>query len=139
MVSDAMSVKIDTQSIRTIAAFEEITQVHAKDCLITEECVYFLVDPDKVGLVIGKNGYTIKELRRVFGTTVKIMGYYERPDDFIKNTIPNAKIIEMSGERMTLSVPEEEKVMVIGKNGNNINALREIMERHFEVKSLKVK
>ena len=29
-----MSVKLETHTIRTIAAFEKMTKVHAKDCLI---------------------------------------------------------------------------------------------------------
>ena len=59
-----MAVKLGIDSIRTIALFEKITNVHAKDCLITDDCVYFLVDPDKIGLAIGKNGSVIKEVRK---------------------------------------------------------------------------
>ena len=60
-----MSVKLGTDSIRNIAAFEDVTQIHAHDCLITEDCIYFLVDPDKVGLAIGKNGRNIKAMREI--------------------------------------------------------------------------
>jgi N utilization substance protein A len=134
-----MSVKLGTDSIRNIAAFEKITEVHAHDCLITEDCVYFLVDPERVGLAIGKNGVVIKELRKVFGKTVKVLGYYNNPELFIKNTFPNVKSIDINNGRITVSVPEEDRITVIGKSGRNIKAVRELMERHFDIKDLRVK
>jgi N utilization substance protein A len=134
-----MSVKLGTDSIRNIAAFENITKVHAHDCLITEECVYFLVDPDKVGLAIGKNGVVIRELRRVFGKAVKVFGRYGTPELFIRNVFPRVKSIDISSGRITISIPEEDRVSAIGKNGRNIKAIREIMERHFSIKDLRVK
>ena len=74
-----MLVKLGTDSIRNIAAFESVTEVHAHDCLITEDCVYFLVDPANVGLAIGKNGATIRELRKIFGKTVRVFDHYDSP------------------------------------------------------------
>ena len=134
-----MPVKLETQSIRTIAAFEKLTEVHAKDCLITEDCIYFIVDPENVGLVIGKNGAVIKELRRVFGKMVKILGYYDNPEAFVKNTFPTAKSIEVNGGGITVTLPDEDKIAAIGKSGRNIKAIREILSRHFAVKNLRVK
>ena len=134
-----MSVKLGTDSIRNIAAFEDVTQIHSHDCLITEDCVYFLVDPDKVGLAIGKNGVVIRELRKVFGRTIRVLGYYSEPDAFIRSVFPTAKSVEMSGAGITITIPEEDRVSAIGKNGRNIKAVREIMDRHFSIKSLRVK
>jgi N utilization substance protein A len=134
-----MSVKLGTDSIRNIAAFEKITEVHARDCLITEDCVYFLVDPEKVGLAIGRNGVVIKELRKVLGKTVKVFGYYGSPELFITNAFPHVKSVESSNGRIMVTIPEEDRVTVIGRNGRNIKAVREIMERHFAIKDLRVK
>jgi len=134
-----MSVKLGTDSIRNIAAFEDITQVHAHDCLITEDCVYFLVDPDKVGLAIGKNGVVIRELRNIFGKTVRVFGHYPSPELFIRNTFQNVKSVDMSNGRITVTIPEEDRVSAIGRNGRNIKAVREIMERHFSVRDVRIK
>jgi len=134
-----MSVKLGTDSIRNIAAFENITQIHAHDCLITEDCVYFLVDPDKVGLAIGRNGVVIRELRKVFGKTVKVFGHYPNPELFIRNTFQNVKTIDVNNGRITVTIPDEDRVSAIGRNGRNIKAIREIMERHFSIKDLRIK
>jgi len=134
-----MHVKLGTQSIRTIAAFEKITEVHAKDCIITDECIYFLVNPENMGLAIGKSGSTIRELRRVFGKTVKVFGYYSSPDLFIRHAFPKAKNVEMNSSGITVTIPEEDKVAAIGRNGRNIKAIRDMLYRHFSVKNLKIK
>jgi len=134
-----MVVKLGIDSIRTIALFEKITNVHAKDCLITEDCVYFLVDPDKIGLAIGKNGTVIKEVRKSLGKQVKIFGYSDKPEDMIRNMIPNIKNLNFNNETMVITVSPEDKVAVIGKNGRNIKAIKEIMERHFSIKHIKLR
>ncbi|MEM5812193.1 MAG: NusA-like transcription termination signal-binding factor [Candidatus Aenigmatarchaeota archaeon] len=134
-----MPVKLSNDSIRMIAAFEKITEVHAIDCLIKEGCIYFVVSPEKIGLVIGRNGKVIRELRKVFGRPVRVFGYYDTPEAFLRGVFPSAKIIETGNKRITLTIPEEERISAIGKNGENINAVREIMNRHFSIKSLKIK
>ncbi|UCD07798.1 MAG: NusA-like transcription termination signal-binding factor [Candidatus Aenigmatarchaeota archaeon] len=134
-----MAVKLGIESIRTIALFEKITNVHARDCLITEDCVYFLVDPEKIGLAIGKNGAVIKDVRKMLGRQVKLFGYYDKPEEMIKNMVPNIKNMSFNDGKMIISIPSQDKVAVIGKNGRNIKAIKEIMKRHFSINYLKLR
>jgi N utilization substance protein A len=134
-----MSVKLETHDIRTIAAFEKITKVHPKDCLITEEQIYFLVDPDKVGFAIGRGGAVIKEVIRVLGKPVKVLGYYNDPKEMIKSIAPGVKSIETVNGSMIISLPAKDKIALIGKNGNNIKAIKTILDRHFDIKNLRVR
>jgi transcription antitermination factor NusA-like protein len=48
--------------------------------------------------------------------------------------IPNIKRLEVNGDSINISVPAEDKVNIIGRNGSNINAIREIFKRHFSIK-----
>ena len=134
-----MTIKLETETIRTIAAFEKITKVHPRDCLITENCLYFLVEPGKVGMAIGKNGSIIKEVRRVFGKSVKLFPYSSDPEIMIRNIVPDAKNIEIANGSVKLSIQSKDKSTLIGKNGGNINAIREILKRHFAINELKVR
>ncbi len=134
-----MAVKLDTETIRNIAAFEKITKVHARDCLVMEDCVYFLVEPDKMGVAIGKNGSVIKEVRKAFGKPVKLFGYRDKPEEFLRGVIPNISSMDMNGDSITITVPNDDRVAVIGKNGRNIKAIKEIMRRHFDIKNLKLR
>lgn len=134
-----MTVKLSTDIIRNIAAFEKITKVHPRDCLVMDDCIYFIVEQGKMGLAIGKNGEVIKEVRKVFGKPVKLFGYKDKPEDFLKNMIPSIKTYEMSGDSITITVPNTDRMAVIGKNGRNIKVIKEIMKRHFAVKNLKLR
>ncbi len=134
-----MGLKLGTECIRAMAAFENITRVQAKDCIVTEDCVFFLVDPEKVGLTIGKNGAVIKEVRKILGKIVKVFGYFNSPEEFIKNIIPNVKSIDIHENVMTISIPMDDRVNVIGKNGRNINAIKKILKRHFSIENLRLR
>ena len=134
-----MTVKLSTDSIRTIALFEKVTNVHAKDCLITEDEAYFVVDSDKIGRAIGKNGVNMKNLRRMLNNRhVKIFACGSDLKSTVKSMVPNAKKIEISRGSVLISMPKNEKVVVIGKNGRNINAMRELLKRRFAIKKLKL-
>jgi N utilization substance protein A len=134
-----MSVKLETKDIRTMATFEKITRVHPKDCIITEDHVYFLVEPEKIGFAIGKGGSVIKEVRKVLGKPVKLFGYHDSPEEFIRGVAPNVKTFEKKNDVISVSLPTKDKVVLIGRNGNNIKAVKTMLERHFQIKNFRVR
>ncbi len=134
-----MTVKLSTDSIRTIALFEKVTNVHAKDCLITDDEVYFVVDQGKIGRAIGKNGTNMKNLRRMLGNRhVKIFACDDSLKSTLRSMVPGVKKIEIDGDSVVISVLKSDKVAVIGRGGRNINAIRELLKRRFAVKKLKL-
>ncbi len=134
-----MVIKLTTESIRTLALFERITKIPAKDCVIMENSVYFLVDPQLVGLAIGRNGSNIKEIKRILNKNVKVFGYSKNPEELIRNLIPHVKNIEINNSSITVTVPSKYKTVVIGKGGENIKALREIVKRHLNISKLRLR
>jgi N utilization substance protein A len=134
-----MGVKLETDDIMVVRVFEELTKVHVKDCLINEDSVYFLVEPGKMGQAIGKNGMKIKNVCKALGKNVKIFEYSETPEGMVKNLIPNANIIELTNEKVTVSIPSSERSTVIGRNGRNIKTIRKFLNRHFKIKNLRLK
>ncbi len=134
-----MPIKFQTDSLRAIAAFQNVTGVDAKDCLVTDSSVFFLVDPGGLGRAIGRNGSSIKELRRVFGKPVKIFEYSDTPEGLIKNMIPGANNIEIGEDDVKVSIPVENRSEVIGRGGKNIKAIKEFLSRHFNIKRLILK
>lgn len=132
------TIKLETETIRTIAAFEKVTRVHAKDCLIAENSVYFLVNKDKIGMAVGKGGIVIKEMRRILGKPVRVFGYSENPEDMINSVAP-AISIKIEDDCMTVTIQPKDRVMVIGKNGETIRAVRELLKRHYNINNLKLR
>lgn len=134
-----MAIKLETQSIRSIATFEQLTNVHAKDCLITDDCIYFLVEPGKVGLAVGKNGSVVKRVERILGKPIKIFEFADEPEALIKNIIPHVKSIEINDRYVMVSIPTSDRSVVIGKGGGNIKAIKEFLYRHFKIKNLRLR
>ena len=134
-----MVVKLSTATIRSIGTFEKITKVHAKDCIPTESCIYFLVDSQNVGLAIGKSGVVVKEVSRVLGKMVKVLPYADSMEQMVKNMIPSASSIDKKDNFVTVTVPPRDKTAAIGRNGENIKILKTILERYFNVADLKIR
>jgi len=134
-----MTIKLTTDHIRVVGIFERLTGVHVKDCLMDEECVYFLIEPGKIGVAIGKNGSTIKNVSRALGKSVKIFEYASTPEGMIKNFIPNLKSVEVDSNGATISIPVSERSVVIGRNGRNIKIIREFLKRHFRIDNVRLK
>ena len=134
-----MTIKLETNSLRAITAFQKVTGVDVKDCLVTEGCVYFLVGPGRLGRAIGKGGNSIKELRRIFDKPVRIFEYSDSPEGMIKNMIPGASNMEIEEDCIKVFVPAENRSEVIGRGGRNIKAIKEFLSRHFRIKRLILK
>jgi len=132
-------IKIDTETFRIISIFERVTKVHPKDCLVGSDAIYFLVEDKKIGLAIGKNGINTKRLSKLLGKDVRLFEYSESAENLVKNLIPSAENIEISGTSVKLSVPPQKRHSVIGRGGKNINMVKELLDRHYGIKELKIR
>ena len=129
--------EFDTDDILTIAAFENATGCDVRDC-INDETLYFLVGSGKAALAIGREGKNIKNAERVLQKSIKIFEFSEDPKQFVKNLIPQAQKIDISGERVIVNIMNKDRGAVIGRSGSNIKIIRELLERNIGVKDLKI-
>ena len=127
----------DTDIIRIITAFENITGTEVRDCL-KGETLYFLVNPGKVAIAIGKNGQTIKTAEKMLQKSIKVFEWSENSEEFIRRLIPQAQRVEISGERAAVTLDSRDRGVVIGREGSNVKIIREILERNSEIKKLKI-
>ena len=134
-----MAIKISTEDFRVISIFERITKIYPKDCLITDDMIYFLVEGKKISLAIGKGGSVIKEVSKHLGKPIKLFEYSSDPQTFIKNMIPTAENIKIENGSVEISVPAKERSAAIGREGKNIKAIKEFAIRHLGVANLRLK
>jgi N utilization substance protein A len=125
--------------VRIVGIFERLTGVYVKDCIVDDKCVYFLIDPNQMGLVIGKNGENIRNIKNLLGKDVKVFEYGDTAEKVIRNMIKNVKDIEINNGVITITIPPNEKSVVIGKNGRNIKIIKKFLQRHFHIKKLRLK
>jgi N utilization substance protein A len=133
----------DTQMIRTLNMFESITDVEARDCIINDDEAYFIVPEGKAGMAIGKGGKIVQKVQNQLGKTVKIYEYSDNIGAFINNIVPGdirGVDIEESGDKkkVSISVPNSNKGKVLGKEGERIESIREILKRTHNVDEVKV-
>lgn len=118
--------------------FEKHTHVSPRDCVLNEN-VYFVVEEGKAGLAIGKGGANIKKLQNLLKKRVRVFEHNANVVEFVKNMIPEAERVEANGTRVTVVIQQQDRGRVIGKGGENVKMIREILRRNSNVEELEVK
>jgi len=138
-----MTITFNTESIRLLTLFENITNAPVRDCFMNNDVVYYIVEEGKIGLAIGKNGNSIKNVERVLGKKVKVFEYSKKPENFVKNLIPQCKEINVLKEKDTIKVEirvsKNDKGFVIGRGGEKIKIYKEILKRVHNISDIQVK
>jgi N utilization substance protein A len=134
-----MVIKFDTETLRLMTLFENVTGVPVRDCLVDENVVYFVVDEDKVGIAIGKNGNSVKNVESLINKTIKIFGFSKDLKKFVKNLIPKAIDIEVEGEKVVVKVEKSERPIIIGREGKNLKILKELVKRSHNVSDITIR
>lgn len=133
----------DTEMIRAINLFESITDVDARYAIIKEDEAYFIVPEGKAGMAIGKGGKIVQKVQDRLGRDVKIYEYSDNLGKFINNLVPsNLRGVSVTEEddykKVEIDVPQDSKGRVVGKNGNKIDSIREILARTHDVNEVVV-
>lgn len=116
-------IKLTTEELRYMSLFQQETNVTARDCIIDNENnrIIFLVDPDKMGMAIGKDGVNVKRLEKRIGKSVELVAYSENLEDLVKNLMAPARVkgirVVQGQDKKTIYITVEpsDKGLAIGK------------------------
>lgn len=139
-----MKLTLDTDTIRLITLFENITHAPVKDCLVDEEnnTVYFIVDEGKIGIAIGKNGNSVKYAEKIIGKTIKLFEFSSDVMTFVKKIIPQAVAIKLRNDdgktTVEVNIDRKSRPIVIGRGGRNLKIYRELFKRNHGIDDLVV-
>ena len=134
-----MKVNLNTESIRLISLFQEVTGAHVLDSYENEE-LYFVVSEGEYGLAVGKNGMKIKRVENILRKQVKVYEYSPDFETFVKNLIPHVKEISNQEGKVEVKVAANDRSKVIGKAGYRAKIIEHFIKRFFsDVESFKVK
>ncbi|MCS7105798.1 MAG: NusA-like transcription termination signal-binding factor [Candidatus Aenigmarchaeota archaeon] len=140
-----MSLTFNTETIRLITLFENLTGARVKDCIVDKETntVYFLIEEGMVGMAIGKNGNVVKNAEKLIGKNIKIFEFSKDLKTFVKKLIPQANEIRIKNENscvtVEVKVDKKEKPLVIGRDEKNLKILKKLFERNHKVSNLVVR
>ncbi len=125
-----------------MSLFQDVTRVVARDCIIDENNgrIIFLIDPQNMGVAIGKNGINVKRLKKLIGKDIEIVGYSENLEELVKNLmaparVKNIKVVQSNSNRKTIYiyVDPQDMGMAIGKNGRNVARAKLILKRYMDI------
>ncbi|MDI6887730.1 MAG: NusA-like transcription termination signal-binding factor [Candidatus Thermoplasmatota archaeon] len=136
-----MNVKFDTTTIQHIKLFENLTSAKVKDCLVTQDKIIFVVPGGELGKAIGRQSYNLKNLKLLLKKDVAILEHSENLAQFIKNIFYRYKVKDVKIEegRAIITVDPLDKGKAIGKGSRNLKIARELVRRHYQIKSLVVR
>ncbi|RZN15011.1 MAG: NusA-like transcription termination signal-binding factor [Methanosarcinales archaeon] len=134
-------VKLDTDGMRYIVLFEQITGASPIDCMIDDEInkVTFVVKSEDMGAAIGKSGDHVNRVKSMINKQIEIIEYSDDVREFIKNviqpvSIKNINIGEKKGKRIAyLNISAGERGFAIGREGRNIGRVKTIVSRHHDI------
>jgi N utilization substance protein A len=137
-----MTITFDTETIKTINLFETINKASVKDCIIMDDRIYFLIDEGE-SKKIKENGNLVRNLEKMLNKKIIIFEYSKDLSTFLKNSIKGVREIKIRNEKeekiVEISVDNYLKSIVIGKDGKNIKALRQILKRNYNIDNLVIK
>ena len=132
-----MKVKLKTNDIKNINFFHKLTKAEVIDCL-ENDIIYFVVAEGQYGLAVGKKGAKIKNAENKFNKKIKVFEFSEDLKQFAKNLVPEAEKVEIDDDDVIYHVKKSDRAKIIGKEGRNINAVKEFLQRQFDVDNVKV-
>ncbi len=117
--------------------FEKITRVIPADYNESDELLVFVVSQFQLGKAIGKKGINIEKLRRAFNKKVVVVADSDDPENFVRNFLNNVRIVNieprqvMDENALIVIVNEADRGIAIGRNGDRIKALKNLLKRKF--------
>lgn len=142
-----VAVKLSQTEMQYITILQGIVNVVIKDCIIDEEenKVVFVVSEGQAGLAIGKRGTNINRLKEMIQKDVEIIEHSSDPEKFIKNcflpiAIRSITFVDRkSGRIATVEVDNKDKGRAIGRSGKNINKVKNLVLRQFDIVDVMIK
>ena len=141
------AVKLSQKEMQYITILQGIVNVTIKDCIVDEEDnkVVFVVSGGQAGLAIGKRGMNINKLKEMIAKDVEIIEHSSDPAKFIRNCFLPIIIREVTfldrrnGKAATVEVDNMDKGRAIGRSGKNINKVKNLVLRQFDIVDVMIK
>lgn len=126
-----------------IALFDEETPAIARDCLIEDDRVVFLVSTGDMADAIGPGGKTVRALEDRIGRDVTLVENALDPEGFVANmfapaAVSNVTISENDTTVAYVEIPDEDKGVAIGRGGRNIELARRMAARHHDIDDIEL-
>jgi N utilization substance protein A len=133
--------KVDMETLRLIALFEQVTGARVKDCVTYKERLTFIVEEGQLWRALGKERANLLKLERLLNQRVKIVEFNPDKIQFIVNLIHPLRPLDMREEDGIVTIKGSDtktKGLMIGARAQNLRATEAIVRQYFDCKEIKV-
>jgi N utilization substance protein A len=138
-------IMLSNEDMQYINMANKVTKTDILDCISTEDKIIFIVKKGQLGAAIGIKAKNLEKLRGLFKKTIKFVEYDSDKQRFIVNLFKPYKInsVTLEGEENSsvakVDVSIGDKSKIIGKDGRNIELIRNLARRHHGIKDVQIK
>ncbi len=137
-------IQLGKDEIMLMNAFSNILGVNAKDCLIGNSMVSFVVKENEMGNAIGKNGIKVQKLRKMLNKNVELLPYSDDPKKFFSLAFAGINFSEISmqendGKKILFAKTDLENRRKLLQNSGKMKRVKEIAKRNYEIGDIKIK
>lgn len=127
---------LENDELQAMTIFENMLKAQVRDCILDSESIYYLAE---TGASLGKKALLIRKLQERVQKKVRVFEFSDDSERLVRNMIPRAKKIEIIGKRAVVTLDDEDKAMIIGKNGSNIKKIRLLLARNSVIEGVDIK
>ena len=139
-------IELNTEQIRLLNTFGNITHATGKDVIIEErfDRIIFIVASGEMGLAIGDQGVKIKKLSSVLHKSVEVVELIEDPVLFIRKMLGSNLSDEQINvaiddfKRIKIIVDASKKGSVIGREGRHAEKARLLGKKYFDIQRITI-
>ena len=138
-------VELTNDDLLYFSEFEKITGTMPVDYVNMPTILIFLVEQQHLGKCIGKQGSTIQKLKDRFRKKVVVMPNVSDVEMFVKwyfnnITVVSTEVQNIMGEsNVIVRIDEKDRGLAIGRDGERIKALKEILKTKFNGATVQLK
>lgn len=134
-------ISFDTEMLKFMGLFENITHSKLKDCFFDREKLVFIVDKGEMGQALGKNKMNIVKIERMLKRKIKIVEFDDNRMQFITNYLAPLRVTDIreEGEVVTVTGADTKtKGLIIGIKAQNLRNLEKVISKYFTIEEIKV-
>ena len=132
-------IKYNIELMKFISVVESLTGAQVKDC-IPNEPLLFIIHENQMGKAIGKRGANLKKVESVLKKKVQFIEYKDDLATFVKSYLsPITVDVEVAAETMIIHAKDAKtRGKVFGRDKKNLEQLKDIVTRFYDVTEVKV-
>lgn len=136
--------RLGKDEIMFMNALSKISGVNARDCLIGEKMISFVVKEADMGNAIGKKGEKVQRLKKILNRNIELVPYTTDPARFVSQSFDGISFgaieLQNNDEKKILSVKmDSENKRKLLQNLGKMKRVKELAKRNYGIGDIWIK